>query len=97
MSDALGASAPDTRLLDRASARHDAAIDHVAGHHVVKPGQGIVAAGKLDWYADFRVSAPYGVSSAWIGAAAVLALLYPVCRLFRRYKQAHPTGWASYI
>jgi uncharacterized membrane protein len=39
----------------------------------------------------------FGVASAYIGAAAVIAVLYPACRWYRRYKAAHPNGWPRYI
>jgi uncharacterized membrane protein len=38
-----------------------------------------------------------GLGAAYLGAAAVVAFLYPVCRWYRRYKAAHRTGWPRYI
>lgn len=38
-----------------------------------------------------------GVGSAYLGAAVVLAVLYPVCRRYRAYKAAHPRGWTQYL
>ncbi len=38
-----------------------------------------------------------GLPEAWAAAAAVLAALYPVCRLYRAYKSAHPRGLAQYL
>ena len=39
----------------------------------------------------------FGAGSAYVGAAAVIAVLYPACRWYRRYKAAHPNGWPRYI
>jgi uncharacterized membrane protein len=39
----------------------------------------------------------YGVGAAFLGAATVVAVLYPVCRWYRGYKAAHRTGWARYV
>ena len=39
----------------------------------------------------------YGVDSAYLGAAAVIAVLYPVCRWYRGYKAAHRSGWVRYV
>jgi uncharacterized membrane protein len=38
-----------------------------------------------------------GVGSAYYCGLAVLVVLYPVCRWYRRYKTAHPDGWARWI
>ena len=38
-----------------------------------------------------------GLGTAYLAAAAVLVLLYPLCLWYRRYKSAHPGGWARYI
>jgi uncharacterized membrane protein len=38
-----------------------------------------------------------GIGAAFLGAAAVIALLYPVCRVYRRYKSAHKHSWLRYI
>lgn len=45
----------------------------------------------------FGVEKRFGVVSAYLGAAAVIAVLYPLCRWYRGYKAAHRTGWARYI
>lgn len=39
----------------------------------------------------------FGVGSAYLGAAGVLAVLYPACRRYRDYKAAHPGGWTQYL
>jgi uncharacterized membrane protein len=39
----------------------------------------------------------YGLAKTYVGAAAVLVALYPLCVRYRRYKAAHPDGWARYI
>jgi uncharacterized membrane protein len=38
-----------------------------------------------------------GLAKTWIGAGVTLATLAPLCWLYRRYKAAHPNGWARYI
>ena len=38
-----------------------------------------------------------GLLATWIGAAAVLAVLYLPCRAWRSYKRAHPRGPARFI
>ena len=38
-----------------------------------------------------------GLGTAYLGAAAVIAVLYPVCRWYRGYKAAHRTGWARFV
>jgi uncharacterized membrane protein len=43
------------------------------------------------------VESKFGVASAWLGAAAVLAALAPLCVFYRRYKAAHPGGWRQYV
>ncbi len=52
----------------------------------------LVAGAKL-----LGVQAKLGLGAAYLGAAAVVALLYPVCRWYRGYKSAHRTGWPKYI
>ncbi|HEY8378958.1 MAG TPA: hypothetical protein VIK91_20845 [Nannocystis sp.] len=42
----------------------------------------------------FRVG---GVGAAYLAAAAALLVMWPLCRRYRRYKRAHPHGWARYI
>lgn len=39
----------------------------------------------------------FGVGSAYLGALGVLVALYPACAWYRRYKAAHPNGWARWI
>jgi uncharacterized membrane protein len=38
-----------------------------------------------------------GLLVSYVAAAVVIALLIPLCERFRRYKAAHPRGWAQYI
>ena len=38
-----------------------------------------------------------GLGTSYLGAAAVVAVLYPVCRWYRGYKAAHRTGWARFV
>jgi uncharacterized membrane protein len=38
-----------------------------------------------------------GLAATYLGAAVAIALLIPLCQRFRRYKVAHPGGWAQYI
>ncbi len=39
----------------------------------------------------------YGVGAAYLGAAAAIALLYPLCLWYRGYKAAHRTGWVRFV
>lgn len=38
-----------------------------------------------------------GLVSCYVGALAVLVVLYPACSFYQRYKSAHPQGWTRYI
>lgn len=38
-----------------------------------------------------------GLGTAYVATIAVLALLYPCCLWYRRYKTSHPLGWARYL
>jgi uncharacterized membrane protein len=38
-----------------------------------------------------------GLGATYAFAALVIAVLYPVCRVYRRYKEAHPDGWTRYV
>ncbi|HEY2776180.1 MAG TPA: heparan-alpha-glucosaminide N-acetyltransferase domain-containing protein [Candidatus Binatia bacterium] len=38
-----------------------------------------------------------GIPAAFLGATTVVAVLYPACRAYGRYKAAHKQGWARYI
>ncbi|TNE50116.1 MAG: DUF1624 domain-containing protein [Deltaproteobacteria bacterium] len=40
---------------------------------------------------------PPGVLSTFLVAGTVLLLLYPLCRWYRSYKQAHPTSWVRFV
>jgi uncharacterized membrane protein len=44
-----------------------------------------------------NVHAKMGLGTAYVATMAVLILLYPCCLWYRRYKAAHPGGWARYI
>jgi uncharacterized membrane protein len=39
----------------------------------------------------------FGLGAAYLGAALVVAALYPACRWYRTYKAAHRDGWPRYI
>jgi uncharacterized membrane protein len=43
------------------------------------------------------VQSKLGLGATYLGAAAVIAILYPVCRWYRGYKAAHRTGWARFV
>ena len=43
------------------------------------------------------VNEKLGLGATYLGAASVVALLYPVCRWYRGYKAAHRTGWPRFI
>jgi uncharacterized membrane protein len=43
------------------------------------------------------VRARLGITATLVGAAAALALLYPVCAAYQKYKAANPGGWRQYI
>ena len=43
------------------------------------------------------VQGKLGLSATFVGAACVVAVLYPACRVYRRYKAAHKHGFAQYI
>ncbi|HTB76119.1 MAG TPA: heparan-alpha-glucosaminide N-acetyltransferase domain-containing protein [Polyangiaceae bacterium] len=43
------------------------------------------------------VSHTLGLGATYGFAALVIAVLYPVCRVYRRYKEAHPDGWTRYL
>ncbi len=45
----------------------------------------------------FGVQGKLGLGAAYLGAAGVVALLYPVCRWYRVYKSAHRDGWPKFI
>jgi hypothetical protein len=45
----------------------------------------------------FGVRGQLGIASAYVGALSVLVFLYPACLWYRRYKSAHPDGWARWI
>lgn len=38
-----------------------------------------------------------GLGATYAIAAVVVAVLYPACRAYRRYKTAHPDGWTRYL
>jgi uncharacterized membrane protein len=43
------------------------------------------------------IAKKYGAGAAYLGAAAVIALLYPLCLSYRAYKAAHRTGWVRFV
>lgn len=38
-----------------------------------------------------------GLAASYMATVVALALLYPLCDRYRRYKQAHPDGWSRYV
>ena len=38
-----------------------------------------------------------GLLATYLATFAVLVVLLPLCRWYRGYKRAHPTGWPQYI
>jgi uncharacterized membrane protein len=38
-----------------------------------------------------------GLGATYGFAVLTIAALYPACRLYRRYKRAHPDGWTRYV
>jgi uncharacterized membrane protein len=38
-----------------------------------------------------------GLLETWVAAGAAVVALYPLCAWYRRYKLAHPDGWARYL
>lgn len=38
-----------------------------------------------------------GLRETYLGALGAIVVLYPLCVLYRRYKQAHPLGWTRYL
>jgi len=43
------------------------------------------------------VEGKLGLGATFLGAACVVAVLYPACRVYRSYKAAHKHGFAQYI
>jgi uncharacterized membrane protein len=39
----------------------------------------------------------HGLAKTYLGALAILIVLYPLCARYRRYKAAHPDSWTRYI
>src|SRR6185312_2572035 len=38
-----------------------------------------------------------GLGATYVAAAVTVLALFPVCTVYRRYKAAHPEGWARYV
>ena len=38
-----------------------------------------------------------GLGATYGAAGATVLVLYPLCVVYRRFKQAHPDGWARYL
>jgi uncharacterized membrane protein len=38
-----------------------------------------------------------GLGATWLAAGATVTVLLPLCARYRRYKAAHPDGWARYV
>ncbi|HEX4446248.1 MAG TPA: heparan-alpha-glucosaminide N-acetyltransferase domain-containing protein [Polyangiaceae bacterium] len=45
----------------------------------------------------FGVNHALGLGGTYAAAVGVVALLYPFCRVYGRYKAAHPSGWPRYV
>ena len=45
----------------------------------------------------FGLHRQLGLGATYLGAAAVVIVLYPVCRLYRTYKAAHKESWVRFI
>jgi uncharacterized membrane protein len=45
----------------------------------------------------FGVRDKLGLASSYVGALVVLVLLYPLCRVYQRYKAAHPDSLARFV
>jgi uncharacterized membrane protein len=45
----------------------------------------------------FDAAHRHGLPAAYLAAAAAVTALYPVSLAYRRYKHAHPDGWARYF
>jgi uncharacterized membrane protein len=43
------------------------------------------------------IQSKLGLGATYLGAATVVAVLYPVCRWYRGYKAAHRTGWPRFV
>jgi uncharacterized membrane protein len=43
------------------------------------------------------VAGKLGLGATYLFAAAVIAILYPACRAYGRYKSAHPRSWTRYV
>ena len=39
----------------------------------------------------------HGLAKTYLGAAAALLVLFPLCVRYRRYKAAHPDGWTRFV
>ncbi|MFQ5506531.1 MAG: DUF1624 domain-containing protein [Planctomycetota bacterium] len=45
----------------------------------------------------FGILQKLDLQAGYLGALAVLIVLYPSCRWYGRYKRAHPGGWSRYL
>src|SRR5208282_5928420 len=54
----------------------------------------LLAAAKAILDVDTRA---HGLAKTWLGAALTVAVLLWPCARYRRYKAAHPDGWARYV
>ncbi len=54
----------------------------------------LLAAAKAILDVDTRT---HGLAKTWLGAALTVAVLLWPCARYRRYKAAHPDGWARYV
>ena len=45
----------------------------------------------------FGIRDKLGLVSSYVGALAVLVVLYPACRWYRSYKATQSRGWTRYV
>jgi hypothetical protein len=38
-----------------------------------------------------------GLGTTYLAAGAVLLVMFPLCRVYRRYERAHPHGWTRFL
>jgi uncharacterized membrane protein len=87
-----------------------AAMFHLAAHRTPSPNSLFMVLGQTPMFFYLLhfpllvqsarllgVESKLGLGAAYLAAATVVAILYPVCRWYRSYKAAHRTGWARFV
>ena len=87
-----------------------AAMFHLAAHRTPSPNSLFMVLGQTPMFFYLLhfpllvqsarllgVESKLGLGAAYLAAATVVAILYPVCRWYRGYKAAHRTGWARFV